>query len=165
MSRFGHDAAHRENAFSLTFPEKRAVELRLADKRAWLITNIDEVGGDHRDGKRDRDRVAFGDLSARRLDHNAAGIGFCIRCFFFLFFVLREGCDSDAKRENTRERNENASASFSANGALVRSAWGNAPGIRAIIGALKARFNTEVSRAFSARAFASCTWGAAPGYR
>src|SRR4029077_19238824 len=100
MSRFGHDTAHRENPFSLTFPEKRAVELRLTDKRAWLVTNIDEVGGDHRDGKRDRDGVAFSDLPARRLDNNAAGIGFCIRWFFF--FVLCEGCDSEAKHENTR---------------------------------------------------------------
>src|SRR5215211_4768259 len=89
MSRFGHDAAHRENAFGLTFPEKRAVELRLGYKRAWLITNIDEVGSDHGDGKRDRDRVALGNFSPRRLEHNAAGIGFCIR-YFFLFFVLRE---------------------------------------------------------------------------
>jgi hypothetical protein len=87
MARSGHNGADREDAFGLTFPEKRAVELRLGEKRACLITNIDEVGGDHRNGKRNRDRVALGNLSARGVDHNAAGIGFCIRCFFFLFFI------------------------------------------------------------------------------
>jgi hypothetical protein len=87
MSRAGYDGADRENAFGLTFPEKRTVEFRLTDKRACLITNIDEVGGDHRNRKRDRDRVALGNLSARRIDHNAAGIGFRVRCFLFLFFV------------------------------------------------------------------------------
>src|SRR4030095_10404868 len=74
MSRSGHDAAYRKNAFGLTFPEKPAVALRLDNKRAWLITNIYEIGTDHRDGKRDRDRVLLGDPSARRLDYNAARI-------------------------------------------------------------------------------------------
>src|SRR4029077_11113413 len=103
MSRFGYDTVHRENAFSLTFPEKRAVELRLTDKRAWLITNIDEVGGNHRKGKRDRDGVAFGNLPARRLEHNAAGFGFCIRCFF-LFFFLRETCAGHGNQQNGNEK-------------------------------------------------------------
>src|SRR5215471_4588517 len=89
MARSGHDATHCENAFGLTLPEKRAVELRLADERAWLITNIDEIGGNHRDGKRDRDRVALGNLSVRRLDHNAAGIRFCIRWLFFLVVLSK----------------------------------------------------------------------------
>src|SRR5262245_7507338 len=99
MTRSGDNAAHCENAFGLTFPEKRAVELRLADKRAWLITNIDEVCVNHRDGKRDRDRGAFRDLPARRLDYNAARIRFGIRCYFFLV-VLREsgGRETDNKK-------------------------------------------------------------------
>src|SRR5882757_3987456 len=109
MPRSGHDAAHRENAFGLTFPEKRAVELRLADKRTWLITNIDEVGSDHRNGKRDRNRVALGNFSSRRLDNNAASIGFCIRCFFLLFFILRETRAGHGNRQNANQkRNETA---------------------------------------------------------
>src|SRR5215472_448296 len=100
MARSGHDAIHCENAFGLTLPEKRSVEFRLADERAWLITNIDEIGGNHRDGKRDRDRVALRNLSVRRLDHNAAGIGFCIRWFFFLF-VLSKCRGGEAKNQGT----------------------------------------------------------------
>ena len=104
MARFGHDAAYRENAFGLTFPEKRAVEFRVADKWACLITNVDEVGGNHRDWKRDRDRVALGNLSARWLDHDTAGIRFRIRRFFFLFFVGSRSCQDDrqTKRDTTR---------------------------------------------------------------
>src|SRR5262249_16050539 len=98
----GHEAAHGENAFGLTFPEKCALELRVADKRAWLITNIDKVGGHHRNGKRDRDRDVLANHSARRVDHNAARIGFCIR--FFFFFVLREGRPSHANRQNPTEK-------------------------------------------------------------
>ena len=74
MPRAGHDATHRENTFSLTFPKKRAVELRFADERERLIAHIDELGRDHRHRKRDRNRVAFGDFSSRRLNHNAASI-------------------------------------------------------------------------------------------
>src|SRR5215471_6524140 len=92
MARFGHDTAHGENAFGLTFPEKRAVELRLADKRAWLITNIDQVGGHHRHGKGDSDRVAVGNLSARWLDNDAPGIRFRVRYFLVLFFVSLRSC-------------------------------------------------------------------------
>jgi hypothetical protein len=99
MTRSGDNAAHCENAFGLTFPEKRAVELRLADKRSLLITNIDEVCGNHRDGKGDRDRDAFGNLPARRLDYNAARIGFGIRCFLFLV-VLRESGDRETDNKS-----------------------------------------------------------------
>ncbi len=104
VARRGDDSANCENAFGLTFPEKRAVEFRVADKRGWLITNIDEVGGDHRDGKRDRDRDALANHSARRLDHHATGVGFCIRCFFFLFFVLRETRAGHGNREKASEK-------------------------------------------------------------
>src|SRR5215510_5443839 len=92
MPRAGNNGANRENAFSLTFPKKRAVQLGLADKWTWLITNIDEVGRDHRHGKRDRDCVVLRNLSARRLDDDAAGIGLRIRGFFFLFFVDVRSC-------------------------------------------------------------------------
>ena len=60
-SRFGYDAVHRENAFSLTFPEK-CVPSGSAHVTTGLPDHLtlDEVSGDHRDGKRDRDGVAFG---------------------------------------------------------------------------------------------------------
>jgi hypothetical protein len=82
-------AAHRENAFGLTLPKKRAVELRLADERAWLITNIDEAGSNHRHGKSNRDRIALGNFAARWLDHHATRFGFCIRWFFFLLVLSK----------------------------------------------------------------------------
>src|SRR5262249_7031877 len=103
MACLGHDAADREHAFSLTLPKKIAFELRLANERAWLTTNIDEVRGDHRHGKRDRDRVALGNLSARRLDHDPAGIRCRIRRFFsLLFFVVSRSCrgGGQTKRES-----------------------------------------------------------------
>src|SRR5262249_47054814 len=106
MARFGDDAAHGENAFGLTFPEKRAVELRLAYKRAWLITNIDKVGGHHRHWKRDRDRVALGNRSARWPDNDAAGIGFRVGCFFFLFFVRIRSSDGSSRTKCDTARHE-----------------------------------------------------------
>src|SRR5262249_3229332 len=102
MACLGHDAADREHAFSLTLPKKIAFELRLANERAWLTTNMEAVGGNHRHGKRDRDRVALGNLSARRLDHDTAGIRFRIRRFFsLLFFVGSRSCQGD--RQTKRE--------------------------------------------------------------
>src|ERR1700758_1388513 len=99
MARFGHDAAHGENALGLTFPKKRALELRLAGKRAWLITNIDEVRRHHRHGKRDSDRVALGNPSARWLDNDATGIRSRVRRFFFLFFVGIRSCQGGRRTE------------------------------------------------------------------
>src|SRR5262249_77024 len=102
MACLGHDAADREHAFSLTLPKKIAFELRLANERAWLTTNIDEVRGDHRHGKPDRDRVPFGILPAPRLDPATAGIRFRIRRFFsLLFFVGSRSCQGD--RQTKRE--------------------------------------------------------------
>src|SRR5215831_15858279 len=104
MSRAGHETADGENTFGLAFPQKGAVNLWFADKRRRLITNIDEVRRNHRYRKRDRERVALGDFSARRLDNDAAGIRFRIRCFVFLFFLLREACAGQEKREDTSEK-------------------------------------------------------------
>ena len=104
-TRTSDDTADREHAFRLAFPKKRAVEFWFADKRTRLIPDIDEIGRDHRQRKRDRDLVPLGDFSAGRINHDAAGIRFGIRCFLFLLFVsarLRQGYSGQAKSETAR---------------------------------------------------------------
>src|ERR1044071_6682908 len=89
MARSGHDTGYCENAFSLTLPEERAFQLRLTRKRAWLITNINEIGCNHRDGKRNGNRVGLGNFAARWLDHYAACIRFCVGLSFFVLSKCR----------------------------------------------------------------------------
>ena len=87
MVRTGDDSADRERAFGLTFPEKRTFEFRRAYKRRRLITYINQIRRNHPHWERDRDRVAFGNFTARRFDNDAARIGLGVRCFFLLIFV------------------------------------------------------------------------------
>src|SRR5215471_10403381 len=105
----GDNAAYGENTFSLAFPQKSAVEFWFADERGRLVTNIDKLRCNHRYRKRDRDSIALGDLSTRRLHDDAAGVRFCVRLLVFLFFVLRKACANDGNGEKARdERHETA---------------------------------------------------------
>jgi len=123
MSRFGHGPPLTvKNAFGLTFPEKRAVELRRADKRAWLVTNIDEVGSDHRDGKRDCDCCRpRQSIPLDGLDQNAAGIGFCIDASSSCSSSCRETRAGHGNRQNANEKRHETATMAIANRRIRRA--------------------------------------------
>jgi hypothetical protein len=100
MAGASDDAADREHAFRLTFPKKRAVQLRLANERTWLIANIDKIGRDHCQRKYDRDLVALCDFAVRWIDYDAACIRLGIRCFLFLIFAGAKGETAGYKKRD-----------------------------------------------------------------
>src|SRR4029077_9192996 len=94
------DPADREHSFRLAFPKKSAVEFRFANKWRRLITDVDQVGRDHRYGKSDGNCVALTNLSARRTNRDPAGIRLGVRSF--IFFLLVGGRSGQRPRRNRK---------------------------------------------------------------
>ncbi len=101
--RSGDNAADGERTFRLAFPKERAVEFRFASKRRKLIAGIDKIGSHHGYWKGDGDLTRFCNFTTRRIDHDAAGRGICIRYLFRLLFVLRRCCRRQTDCENEDE--------------------------------------------------------------